>query len=32
LNLDRHEVLRAGLEKLQATRWRKAPALHGKPG
>jgi len=32
LNLDRHKVLRAGLEKLQATRWRKAPALHGKPG
>jgi hypothetical protein len=31
LNLDRHKVLRAGLEKLQATRWRKAPAQHGKP-
>ena len=32
LNLDRHNVFRAGLEKLQATRWRKAPAQHGKPG
>ena len=32
LNLDRPKFLRAGLEKLQATRWRKAPARHRKLG
>ena len=32
LRLDHPKVLRAGLEKLQATPWRKAPAQRGKPG